>query len=331
MEINLIIRELLAKHNYISLPGIGSFTQKYEPARPSSDGNSFIPPKQIIDFDTSRTFNDEAIENYLCDKKGITHIEAADLLNKFIEKVTEDLNNGNTVVFESVGTLYKNKKGRIRFDQATDLDAALSTYGLGEVVVTKTSSSSSSKPKKTAQSTPLQSENKSIKKSSSSKILVSFSIIIALAALVASFILIPEFRFWEKFLTSNKNISEVKSDTLKKTTNPDSSTLKKDSVLSKVEQKITDNNIKKTALHYEEAKVQDNRTFYIIVGSFGKIENAQKLLDKFRQKGYSPEIIKGNNMYRVSISKSSDKGRAISEYNKFHADYPNESVWLLGE
>lgn len=332
MEINLIIRELLAKHDFISLPGVGSFSQKYEPAFPSADGKSFIPPKQVISFDTSRTFNDEAIENYLCDKMGISHSEAANLLKIFIDKLIYNLDKGRPVKFENVGELFKNKKGKIRFEQAQDSDAALATYGLKPLEVEQVSSKKKGKVTETQPS--VKSDSKS--KSSSAKVFVVFSTIIGVAAIITVFIFIPELRIWEKYLNKNQIIADSKTDSLDQqvinnNSNPvDSSITKKDSIQEKVDQSITDKNVKKTALYYEEPKLQESKTYYIIVGSFEKIENAQKLIDKYKEQGYTPEVIKGGSMFRVSISRTTDKSKSLSDLNKFKSDNPTESAWVLG-
>ena len=329
MEINLIIRELLAKHNFVSLPGIGSFTQKYEPAFPSADGKSFIPPKQIVSFDTSRTFNDEAIENYLCEKQGISHADASDLLKIFIDRLNYDLESGKPCVFENVGELFKNKKGRIRFEQAADIDSALSTFGLKPLEVEKVTPRKSTKNKE--QKDTSKNESNTTKKSSS-KVFVVLSLVIVISALTATFILIPDFRFWENFITSNKSVSENSSELnqkLEETKLTDSVITKKDSLIEEVDQSIKDNTNKRTALNYEEPKVQDKKTYCLIVGSFGKVENAQKLLREFKLKGFNPEIIQGNNMFRVSIGKTTDKNKAFSDLNQFKANNPNDSVWLL--
>lgn len=332
MEINLIIRELLAKHDYISLPGVGSFSQKYEPAFPSADGKSFIPPKQVISFDTSRTFNDEAIENYLCEKMGINHSEAANLLKIFIDKLNYNLDKGRPVKFENVGELFKNKKGKIRFEQAQDSDAALATYGLRSIEVEQVSSKKRGKTKEIEPSV----KNESKSKSSSTKVFVVFSIIIGIAAIIAVFVFIPELRIWEKYLNKHQVIADSKTDTLDKqvinnNSNPvDSSVTKKDSIQEKVDRSITDKNVKKTALYYEEPKIQESKTYYIIVGSFGKMENAQKMIDKYKERGYNPEVIKGGSMFRVSISRTTDKIKSLNDLNTFKSDYPTESAWILG-
>lgn len=332
MEINLIIRELLAKYDYISLPGVGSFTQKYEPAFPSADGKSFIPPRQVISFDTSRTFNDEAIENYLCDKMGISHAEAANLLKVFIDKLNYNLDNGKPVVFENVGELFKNKKGRLKFEQAQDANAALTTYGLKPLEVEQVSSKKVGKVKELNPSA----KNNSGSKTSSVGVLVGFSVVLGVAAIIAVFVFFPELHFWEKYLDKNQVAVNSNSDSLnnladKKQAVPvNLSQSKKDSIQEKVDQSITDKNVKKTALYYEEPKIQENKTYYIIVGSFGKIENAQKLVDKYKERGYNPEIIKGNNMFRVSIGQTTDKSKSLSDLNLFKVNNPNESAWILG-
>jgi len=342
LEINLIIRELLAKHNFISLPTLGSFIQKYEPAHQSPDGKGFISPKQNITFDDSRTFNDEAIENYLCENMGITHSNASKLLTEFVNRIKEELNNGKIFVFENVGKLSKGKKGEILFEQAKDLDVALSTYGLNDIEVTETIKAKAVKPKTIPKVAPQpissKSEGKSQKKSFFPKVLMGLSGIIAIAVLTATFILIPELRFWEEYINTNNTKVESKTDSLQRVENklsqvksqPDSTCANKDSLINKIDQTIAVQNDKKAALYYEEPKIQENKTFYIIVGSFGKIENAQKLAEKYIQKGFDTEIVQGNAMYRVSVKKFTDKNLALSEFNKFHRDYPNESVWLLG-
>jgi nucleoid DNA-binding protein len=340
LEINQIIRELLAKHTYISLPGLGSFIQKYEPAKPSADGKGFISPKQTIAFDSSRSFNDEVIENYLCEKMEIDHPSAIKLLDEFISKITEELNKGKNCTFANVGVLSKNKEGEIQFKLAKDLDIALSTYGLKDIEIITPPIAVKPKPsvKVEPKPAPSKTEIKPVRKSSSLKILVVTTIIIGIVALVATFIMIPELRFWETLIntsntnaisisdTLNKNISRISQSKVK----ADSSTVKKDSLSSKVDKAITDNSVKKTALYYEEPKIQDNKLYYLIVGSFGKLENAQKLAERYNQRGFKTEIIQGNSMFRVSISQSSDKNKAISEFNKFRNNYPNESIWVLG-
>jgi len=334
LEINLIIRELLAKHTYISLPGIGSFIQNYEPAHLLGDGKTFAPPKQLISFDVTRNFNDESIENYIVEKLKVDHKRATEIVAEFVNSVNQDLNSGKEISFLNIGVLTKDKNGQISFTQSQDL--ASSTFGLKEFAI-ETTASEKSKVVKKEEKKPIP-VIKPQKKSNSTKILVGIAAILAVAVITTTFILIPEFRFWNS-LTQSTAVSDLNEKTIvpvdstlnKETVQPISNNESlKDTTKLKVDQTITDKNEKKAALYYEEPKQQENKTFYLIVGSFGKMENAQKLSEKYSQKGYSPEIIEGNNMYRVSIIKTKDKSQAIAEFNKFRSENPNDAVWVLG-
>ena len=334
MEINIVIRELLAKHTFISLPGIGSFVQKYEPAHLSDDGITFTPPRQYVVFDIARNFNDEAIENYLIDKLGIDHKKASEILNDFIDNVKKDLNSGKEILFENVGTLVQDKIGNITFKQISDLELATETYGLGEVKADK-QSTSKIQEKKTGEAKKPTPTIIAEQKSNLTKVIVGIAAFIAVAAIVSALIFIPDLRFWSR----KEPVKTVQTLPVNDTTKQDSSKIARqevqnsaptDTVKQKVDQTIINKNEKKAALYYEEPKKQENRTFYLIVGSFSKLENAQKLSEKYSQKGFTTEIVEGNNMYRVSILKTMDKNRALGEYNKFKTENPNEAAWILG-
>ncbi|MHC1703647.1 MAG: SPOR domain-containing protein [Tenuifilaceae bacterium] len=334
MEINLIIRELLAKHTFISLPGIGSFIQKYEPAHLLGDGKTFAPPTQLISFDVSRNFNDEAIENFIVEKLKVDHSRATELVNEFINSVNQDLSSGKEVNILNVGVLTKDKNGQISFTQSQDL--ASSTFGLKEFAI-ETTASEKSKVVKKEEKKPIP-VIKPQKKSNTTKILVGIAAILAIAVITTTFILIPELRFWNKLTESSELSSTPVVQTKTDDSNPKEETITpisiqeniKDTIKLKVNQTITDKNEKKAALYYEEPKPQENKTFYLIVGSFGKMENAQKLSENYSQKGFNTEIIEGNNMFRVSLLKTLDKSEALRELNKFRSENPNEAVWVLG-
>jgi nucleoid DNA-binding protein len=106
LDLKRIIKEVLRKNNFVSLPGLGSFTKSYESARLSSDELQFIPPKLNVSFDRSRSFNDEAIENYLKDKYGLSPADATKVTVEFVEKVNESIQSG----IEDAFFLFKSTK-----------------------------------------------------------------------------------------------------------------------------------------------------------------------------------------------------------------------------
>lgn len=336
MEIRSAIREILTKNDFVSLPGVGSFIQKYEPARLSPDGTTFLPPRQTVTFDTSRVFNDEAIENYICSVTGVNHVKASEILTEFINQINTELKQGKEIQFQNIGSLSKDINGVIHFNQAPESELASSTFGLSEV---KSGKKEEKKPVIVEKKIIYQSKTYQPKHTIRVKpILITSSLIVA-AALIVALIMIPDLRFW---VTNPEVISQQDSEKEKVAINqvnePAAASEEQNSINTEtipivddvVNQEIETQSDKKNALYYEEPKQQDNKTYYIIAGSFGKLENAQKLANQANQKGFQPEILQAENMYRVSILKFTDRNRALAELGKLRREKPDESFWLLG-
>ncbi len=333
LEINLIIKELLARHDFVSLPGLGSFVQKYEPARLAPDGQSFLPPRQTVTFDTSRAFNDEAIENFLCEKTGVNHARAAELLVGFVNSVRAEIDNQAEVLFENVGLLGRGKDGEIYFKQAEPQLLASDTYGLGEIRV---------EPKVLAQEQqevkPLSSIKGSVRppypkpgKPKTVRVLAVILIVLFIACAAGTFWLIPQFRFWQKKGTGKPAITASSPRTDKQVAGSvlaDSSGIPGGIDTPKGIELEAD---KKKALYYEEPRPGNSKTHYLIAGSFSQLENARKLAELLAKKGYKPEIIESDNAYRVAILKFTNHDRALRELNRIRAEKPRESIWLLSK
>lgn len=328
LEINLIIKELLARHDYISLPGLGSFVQKYEPARLAPDGQSFLPPRQTVTFDTSRTFNDEAIENFLCERTGVNHARAAELLVGFVNSVKAEIDNQAEVLFENVGVLGRGNDGEIYFKQAEPQLLASDTYGLGEIRV-EPKISANVQPDRVTESVrpsyPKPGKSKTV------RVLAIVLVVLFIACTAGTFWLIPQFRFWQKKETGKTAITVTSPRTEKQ----DAGGVSTDSlgIAGGIDtpKGIEFDPDKKKALYYEEPRPGDNKTHYLIAGSFTQLENAQKLAELLAKKGYKPEIIESDNAYRVSILKFTNHDRALRELNRIRAEKPRESIWLLSK
>lgn len=73
-----------------------------------------------------------------------------------------------------------------------------------------------------------------------------------------------------------------------------------------------------------------NKKFYIIVGSYKKIENAQKRVDYFKKLGYKCEIVSPSGIYnRVAIASFDDEKIARQELKKYRQKFNDHSYWLL--
>lgn len=335
LELNKVIKELLTSHNFISLPGLGSFVQSYEPAKLAADGKSFSPPSQSVSFDLNRTFNDEVLEVCLQDKLTISRTEAAEMVKSFVDETKEKIEKGQKVDFDSVGYLSRNEVGQIELVQADELERVSSTFGLQKVTaIEKRKPETHAKPTHIPKSTTVSSKPKVVKKVKGSTVFIAVLAAVIFLGIIVSgaFFLFPDLRFWEKSSTialttdTNQPKAEVDHD-VDTTTITEAIDTVQTTDISQVVVAATD---KKSALYYEEPVAQDQKTYYIIAGSFAKIENAQMLFNSLEEKGHKPEIVNSDGRFRVAISKFSDRNRALRELERLRREKPNDQVWLLG-
>lgn len=314
MDIKQIIIEILASNNYVSLPGVGSVIQKYQPAKLSSDGKTFEPPRQEIAFDTTRTFDDEAIEKHLVESKGINPSEAKAIVSKFILSLKSDLDSGNEVSLRGIGTLKKNNKSNIILIPFTSEEQATETLGLKNVSV---------EPKQNIKKPSNQA--KSNTKKTNRSILVIFILLLLVGLFALAAYLLPPLRFWE-------------GDLFAKTTKPKTESsapidIKKEPTENDAQMPLTDsmNNVEpiKESSPIQQDANAEVKFYYIIIGSFNSMENAQRFAKKVEAAGIAPEIIEGKGNYRVSRGKFADRKEALKELGRLRHGNPKESAWLL--
>jgi len=338
LELQKLIKLLLATNNFVSLPGLGSFIVTYKPAQLSADSQTFEPPKEFIRFDTLRTFNDEALENALVDSYGFSKTDSQEAVKKFVNEVELKLKQGKSIFFDGVGMLSKGSDGSIVFSAEDESSRISSTYGLTDIRVEpiKTHEKGfTATPKQHVPSSPKVASEYNAKRYGRAFYIGIISGVLILLAVAASFLLIPEFRFWN-YTKPVQTIAQVSVDyDTAQLVHSDTAKLEKDS-LDVIEAQQGENVSlpvdldKKAALYYEEPVMQQSKTFYIISGSFERIENAQIHLEKLEAKGFRPEILKSNGRYRVAMLKYTDRNRALRELDRLRKEKPNESVWLLG-
>jgi len=336
LELQNLIKELLAKYNYISLPGLGSFVQSYHSAKLSPDGNEFLPPQQTIAFDTSRTFNDEVLEKLIMERMQVKQPEAAEKVKEFVEVVKKAISSGEGMFFLNVGTLKKNRRDSIVLIEVEDKNKVSSTFGLNPISVSGKSEEKVS---------PIIAPSPSVVKPLPRKPLGRKGKNIAIAALAAVifvglfisalYVFVPEFRFWEQNIAKTPlTLKQVEPEVFLDDDLIEEeyeNTLDNDIATIHDLNKTLDNQVdKRKALFYEEMKDQDTKTYYIISGSYVNLENAQNYYNDLKKKGYNPELLQEDGRYRVALSKFTDRNRALRELERLRREKPTEAVWLLG-
>lgn len=340
MELQDQIRELLAKFDYISLPELGSFVKTYQSAKLSPDGKSFLPPRQSITFDTSRTFNDEVLDNLVMEKLHVERHEAQTKVRDFVEEVRKSMAKKEGASFKNVGVLRQDERGNIIFEEADDFSKASATFGLNPLTIPEKKPQTVTRLQEKPIAQTAQVVKPSPKKGKLIAITVMAAVVVLAIAFSAAFLFIPELRFWEKSdsalvlnqqSTAIEHTPEYKGSLEEGEENQMAETAGDHTDGSDdLGKTINAQTKKKKALYYEEVKQYDESIYYIISGSFVNMENAQKHCRYLESKGYKPEIIEDIGKYRVAMSKFTDKNRALRELERIRREKPTESVWLLG-
>lgn len=80
-----------------------------------------------------------------------------------------------------------------------------------------------------------------------------------------------------------------------------------------------------------EEKSLDSKRFYVILGSFGVYQNAQKFKSELMREGFYPGIlVNENGLYRVCVDSYDDENTARSKISDIRDKYKKYSdVWLL--
>ncbi len=347
LELQNLIKLLLAENRFVSLPTIGSFMVTYKSAVLSADGQKFEPPHEVISFDTSRTFNDEAMERALVDHYEMDKNTAQEAVSAFVLGLSQKLATGSEVYFDGVGSLKSSGDGSIVFTPEDDDKRVASTFGLADVGIEliegEVKKQGSPQTGKTAQVSVKMNRSTSRKRSNKALYIGIAAGILILLLVVSAFLFIPEVRFWNNGV-SNQDVAQLTDNEVDVNILPvdtalneplDSVSFTQDTITELPKQQSSNSKVsvdmdKKAALYYEEPVVQDSKTFYIISGSFERMENAQIHLKALEHKGYRPEIIKSNGSYRVAMLKYTDRNRALSELERLRKEKPNRAVWLLG-
>lgn len=133
MEINVLIGELLLKHNCVVIPSFGGFVAKTTAAFVDFDQGKMTPPKKVLTFNSQLINNDGLLATYYAEKNKITYDESLKSLDRFISESKGALNNGARVYFQNVGYLYYNSAGVLAFEQDRFFNLLLGAYGMTDV------------------------------------------------------------------------------------------------------------------------------------------------------------------------------------------------------
>ena len=113
--LNLITSYLIQSGECV-LPGIGTFTLTRTPSSLDVANKELLPPASEYRFSDTSGQPEEAIIQYIAYKKSIEPKEALEEMKEFCRHLKENLDSGEKIRFNSIGTLLKDSSGNIVFE-----------------------------------------------------------------------------------------------------------------------------------------------------------------------------------------------------------------------
>jgi len=127
------ISELLIEHDCVVVPGLGGFVANYAPAHINSSRRIIFPPAKRIVFNRKLKNNDGLLAEYISATEKTSFSEASISLDQFANDVIQRLENGETIMVESLGTLVMGAEKNILFEPDANTNLLLTSFGLESI------------------------------------------------------------------------------------------------------------------------------------------------------------------------------------------------------
>lgn len=128
--IDLLVSELLFRHDCVIVPGLGGFVGNYAPARIHPVSHTFSPPSKQLVFNRNLSHNDGLLAQELVAAAGISFDEAIAQINAFSDDCNQRLKNGQKVELRDIGTLYFDAEKKLQFEPDTTVNYSIDAFGL---------------------------------------------------------------------------------------------------------------------------------------------------------------------------------------------------------
>ena len=124
------ISELLFVRDTVVVPGLGAFVKKPVSAKVNPVANHFAMPSSEITFDANLREDNDLVVNYIAEKNDIPDDEAPRLLAMFVSDCFSTLKQGKKVPLKQIGTLYYDWADDLVFEQDKTLNYNADAFGL---------------------------------------------------------------------------------------------------------------------------------------------------------------------------------------------------------
>ena len=127
LNLSNFIYNLLLENETVIIPGFGAFVSTYKPAEISE--TEIKPPSKEISFTQQIKNNDGMLAEIIARKAKISQSYAMKRIEKARENMLYELDKGETIIIENIGTLVYNEKNEIQFTPFHNENLLLDSFG----------------------------------------------------------------------------------------------------------------------------------------------------------------------------------------------------------
>jgi nucleoid DNA-binding protein len=316
VDVAAYIRELLFGHDCVIIPGFGGFIGNYTPARIDRSTDTFYPPVKKISFNRNLNHNDGLLVGKISGSNKINYGDARNLVEEFVAGIRKELEKGEKVVFDNIGSFVNNHEGNIQFEPDSSVNYHLDSYGLEPF-----------------QCMPLEGydvrkrilrniEKDPVKQASIRKIMWRAAVIVPLLSLIVAVSLKTElFRTKVEATTMNPLVT-AEFENNKKAVD-ESNSIRAPQIKENAKPVFTEVSTAEVAVPVATSV----SAYYVITGSFKSKENAESQVNMLKEEGFSPEIVPlDNGFYRVCALQCGDLKTADIKKDSIVKKFPG--TWV---
>ena len=300
------ISNLLYTHECVIIPDFGAFVATTISAKIDKDKNILFPPVKEIGFNRSLSHNDGLLVSTYAQIKEISYNVAKVEVEKFRIRLIDELESGNEVLIERVGTLKRDAIGNVQFTSANSENYLTDSFGLSSFHFTPD-----------IRLDPVK-ENVQVKRLL--RPLKQKHIAATVALLIGLFAISPSVN--DKASSGDLNTAS----TIDFFVNSQPAETK----LQLHEEDFTSNIVTKENTEAETDVIEEDQ-FFIIAGSFKREAQAQQFLKRIQGMGEQQAyiLVSTNKRYRIALEGYSSKPEAINSMNNYRKLEEFKTVWVL--
>lgn len=357
MDIDRYIAHLLKQHDCVIVPDFGGFVANYASAHINAVNHRFDPPYRKISFNKLLTHNDGLLAAYTAQKENVQYAEALSKVKDYTVYLKSELKGKKRVELDRIGVLFQMADGTFRFDQLKNAEMFREGFGLESffskpitrkvevdpaptsvvqpvikpepVVIPITIATEETQPKSTENARP-KTHYWPAAAAFVGAAFVGYAFWLALGT--------PLFKDRSQFHASDLNpfghrdsviYQERTSESALETENSDITETPATSGYETVyKSPIRD----KTLVVSLEEKLENTSVaklrYHIIGGCFGEAANAERMVEKYRNRGSNAAVVdRKGELLRVAIASFATKKEAREALASFKGEITN--AWIL--